>query len=140
MVLAKHAPKYLRGGPRSSITLTTGAVSQRPLPDWVVVGSYATGLQGLTRSLALDLAPIRVNLVSPGPVDTEFWTLSEEEKRAKFDSIARQMPTGRVGRVEDIVESYLCLMKDENASGSMVSTSSGSLLNWFAQEASFVPT
>lgn len=82
----------------------------------------------MTRSLALELKPIRVNLVSPGPVDTEFWKMPEEHKQASFEQIAGKMPTGRVGRVEDVVESYLYLIKDENATGSMVSTNSGSLL------------
>jgi NAD(P)-dependent dehydrogenase (short-subunit alcohol dehydrogenase family) len=70
LLVGKHAKKYLTPGPKSSITLTTGGVSQKPIPDWTVIGSYATALHGLTRGLALDLKPIRVNLVSPGAVDT----------------------------------------------------------------------
>lgn len=46
LLVAKHAAKYLTGGPKSSITLTTGAVSERPIANWSVVNSYATGLQG----------------------------------------------------------------------------------------------
>lgn len=70
LMIGKIAPQYLKKSPASSITLTTGAVSERPIPDWSVVGSYAAGLQAMTRGLALDLKPIRVNLVSPGAVDT----------------------------------------------------------------------
>lgn len=66
MIVGKVAPKYLSGGPKSSITLTTGAVSEKPIDDWSVIGSYAAGLHGMTRGLALDLKPIRVNLISPG--------------------------------------------------------------------------
>ena len=65
--------KALSGGPKSSITFTTGAVSEKPIPNWAMINSYATGLQGMTRGLALDMKPIRVNLVSPGAVDTELW-------------------------------------------------------------------
>lgn len=78
LMVAKHVPKYLTGGPRSSITLTTGAVSEKPIPNWTVINSFATGLQGMTRGLALDLKPIRVNLVSPGAVDTELWVRREK--------------------------------------------------------------
>ena len=46
LLVAKHAASYLTGGPKSSITLTTGAVSERPIQNWSVVNSYATGLQG----------------------------------------------------------------------------------------------
>ncbi|KAK5170691.1 uncharacterized protein LTR77_005281 [Saxophila tyrrhenica] len=131
LMLAKHAPKYLSGGPNSSITLTTGAVSERPIPNWSVIGSYATGLQGMTRQLALDLKPIRVNLVSPGAVNTELWLnsgFSDDQKEAFLKSHGEKMPTGKVPGPEDIAESYLYVLKDRNITGAMISTSGGSLL------------
>lgn len=128
LMIAKHAPKYLTGGPRSSITITSGGVAERPQPNWAIVNSYLTGLQGMVRGLALDLKPIRVNLVTPGAVDTELWKMPEEEKKAFLSSIAAAVPTGKVGQVEDVVESYMYLLKDQNATGSNVSTDSGHLL------------
>lgn len=90
LLLGKHAPKYLTGGRESSITLTTGGVSERPMPGWVMVNGYATGLHGVCRGLALDLKPIRVNLVSPGAVKTELWAnagLSDEQAKGLMESI-----------------------------------------------------
>ena len=127
IILGKLAPKYLSPGPTSSITFTTGSVSERPVPNWGVINSYATGLQGLTRGLALDLAPIRVNLVSPGGVDTPLWA-SVENKESLLKSIAAATTTGDIGHVEDVAESYIYLMKDKNISGSMVATNGGALL------------
>jgi len=93
--------KYLNKGPESSIVLSTGTVSVRPNPDWSVIAAYASGLHGLTRNLALDLKPIRVNLVNPGPVDTELWNgFSEEQKQAFFKSISARVPTGHVAKRE----------------------------------------
>ncbi|TVY87895.1 Short-chain dehydrogenase/reductase, partial [Lachnellula willkommii] len=118
VLIAKVGSKYLNKGPESSIVLSTGAVSQRPTPNWSIVASYAAGLHGLTRNLALDLKPIRVNLVSPGAVDTELWKdFSEEEKRGFFKEIAAKVPTGHVAKPEEVAESYLWLMKDSNATG-----------------------
>ena len=118
LLVAKLAPKYLSGGPKSSITLTTGAVSERPIPDWSVIGSFATGLQGMCRGLALDLKPIRVNLISPGAVDTELWAhMTEEERKGMFKQMGEKLPTGQVGKVEDVVFSYLGLIQDYNATG-----------------------
>lgn len=115
LLVAKYAPKYLTGGPRSSITLTTGAVSERPMPNWSVIGSFATGLQGMCRGLALDLKPIRVNLISPGAVNTELWAgMTEQQKGDMFKALEQKLPTGRVGQVQDVVEGYLFCMKDEN--------------------------
>ena len=73
LLIAKHASKHLSAGPASSITLSTGSVAEKPIPDWTIIASYAAGLHGMMRNLALDLAPIRVNLISPGPLDTELW-------------------------------------------------------------------
>lgn len=113
----------------SSITITTGAVSERPIPDWAVINSYATGHHGMARGLALDLAPIRVNTVSPGAVDTELWDHLPADKRSSlFEGMKAGTTTGKVAKPEDIAESFLYLMKDHNISGSVISTNGGHLL------------
>lgn len=68
------------------------------LVQWSVVASYAAGLHGMTRNLALDLKPIRVNLVSLGIIDTEIWAqMSAEQKGKMFKGISAKVPTGKVG-------------------------------------------
>jgi len=53
----------------------------------------------MNRGLALELRPIRVNLVSPGPLDTEFWKdYSDEERKAIYTGVAEKMPTGRIAK------------------------------------------
>lgn len=129
LLIGKFARHYLNPGPQSSVILTTGSVSERPREDWSVINSFATGLQGMTRGLALDLKPIRVNLISPGMVDTELWNgIDESRRRDMFKAASARLPTGRVGRVQDVAESYLYLLKDENVTGTMVSTNGGALL------------
>jgi len=129
LLVAKIGPKYLTPGPASSITFTTGSVSQKPLPEWTVVGSYAAGLHGMTRNLALDLKPIRVNLVSPGGVNTELWSgMPKDEREELQKSFAKKSTTGRIGRPEDVAESYLYAMKDHNLSGTVISSNGGALL------------
>ncbi|ROV95696.1 hypothetical protein VMCG_07603 [Cytospora schulzeri] len=130
LLVAKVGSKYLSPGPYSSITLTTGAVSQKPSKDWGLITGYITGLHGMTRSLALDLKPIRVNLVSPGFVVTEIWDHSHDEKAKEelSQSVAGTMPTGRAAQPEDVAEAYLFLMKDPNVTGSVVDSNSGALL------------
>ena len=78
---------------------TTGSVAEKPIPGWSVVASYATGLHGMVRNLAVDLKPVRVNLASPGPVDTELWKeMGEGEKKNMFKEIEGKVPTGHAGR------------------------------------------
>lgn len=129
VMLAKHAPKYLNPGPASSFIMTTGSVSEHPIPGWSAVNGYATALHGLNRGLAVDLKPIRVNLVSPGAVDTELWAgLSEEQRQERFKMFESKSATGKVGQVTDVTEAYLYLMKDRNITGSIISTNSGALV------------
>ncbi len=112
------------------MTLTTGTISQKPLKGgWTIASITGSGLHGLTRQLAIELAPIRVNLVSPGLVDTELWDPMGKEMLAGIKkSTEDMMPTGRVAQPEDIAESYLYLMKDANITGTVISTNSGALL------------
>lgn len=130
LLLAKYAPKYLSGGPASSLTLTTGSVSEKPIPGWPVIASYAAGNHGMVRNLALDLAPVRVNLVSPGAVETALWDeiLSKEEFEAFKQAQVKKHTTGEFGKPEDVAEAYLYLLRDWNCSGSVISTNSGALL------------
>lgn len=101
-----------------------------PSLKWSMVAGFATGLHGLTRNLALDLKPIRVNLVSPGVVETELWDSSfdQEAKKKHLEGIAESLPTGRVAQPADVAEAYLFLMKDPSVTGTVVDSNSGALL------------
>ncbi|KAL5340461.1 hypothetical protein BJX70DRAFT_396711 [Aspergillus crustosus] len=125
LLLGKLLPKYTKPGYKSSYTLTTGAASQKPFPGWSLIGGYITGLHGMTRNLALDLRPLRVNLVSPGAVDTPMWGeggVPEGLSRGEGTAL------GKVGTAEEVAEAYVYLMRDSNATGSVVSSNGGSLL------------
>ncbi|KAI9753066.1 MAG: RNA polymerase II mediator complex subunit [Chaenotheca gracillima] len=129
LLVAKHAPKYLNKGPVSSITFTTGTVSEKPIPDWSVVAGYASAMHGMVKNLALDLKPIRVNLISPGVVDTEMWAfLPEEQRKSMMDFHREKHPTGEVATPANVAESYLYAMKDYNATGISIKTDSGATL------------
>ncbi|KAF2795164.1 NAD(P)-binding protein [Melanomma pulvis-pyrius CBS 109.77] len=128
LLLAKYIPQYLISSHKSSYTITTGSISEKPTPNWSVVASYAGGHHSMVRNLALDLKPIRVNGVSPGVVNTELWRMGEEEKREFLNGLAGKMPTGVAGRPEEVAESYLVVLRDCNMDGSVVRTDGGGLL------------
>jgi NAD(P)-dependent dehydrogenase (short-subunit alcohol dehydrogenase family) len=125
LLVAKLAPRFLVNSHQSSLILTSGTICQKPAHDWSVVASYASGLQAMTRNLAVDLKPIRVNLVIPGAVDTELWGPSRESLVANYSKTSFM---GKVGTAEEVAESYIYLMKDTNTTGGMVSTNGGALL------------
>jgi NAD(P)-dependent dehydrogenase (short-subunit alcohol dehydrogenase family) len=86
-------------------------------------------MESFTRALAIDLAPIRVNLVSPGAVRTELWDfLPETEREALYRQFVEKLPVGRIGEPSDVAEAYVYLMKNRFSTGSIVVTDGGGVL------------
>lgn len=94
-----------------------------------MISYFAGGLVSLARGLAVDLAPIRVNVVRAGVVDTGLWGFMSAEEREGFRrETEEKMLTGVMGRAEDVAEAYVWLVKDGNVTGSVAGTDSGGLL------------
>jgi len=129
ILVGKVAARHLPVSHLSSITITSGSVAERPAKGWGVISYFAGGLVSLARALAVDLAPIRVNVVQPGIVDTGLWGEMTAEGRVAFVKGAEEKSlTGKLGVVEDVAEAYIWLLKDRNATGTVAGTDSGSLL------------
>lgn len=62
LLLAKYLPRYVEESHTSSYTITTGSISEKPMPNWSVVAGYAGGIHSMVRNLALDLKPVRVSI------------------------------------------------------------------------------
>ena len=103
LAAVKYGSKNIRKG--GSIVLTTGVAGQRPHKGWVVAASVCGTIEALTRALALELAPIRVNAVSPGVVRTNLWqNLTAAEREHLYESVGTSLPVGRVGEPHDIAK------------------------------------
>ena len=86
-------------------------------------------MEALTRALAVELAPIRVNLVSPGIVRTELWnSMDEAERAALYRDVAAKLPVGRVGEAADIADAYLYLMGNGYSTGQTIVVDGGGTL------------
>lgn len=129
-LIAKLIPKYLEQSVSSSFTLTGGSIAHKPSPGWSVIGAVSSALEGLTRGLALELKPVRVNLVHPGTVSTELFSsiVPADQFEAVMEQFRGKTTTGTVGEPEDLAESYLYLMKDRYSTGQIVHPNGGSLL------------
>jgi len=124
----KAASQHIRPG--GSITLTNGIVAIRPWKGWSVTSAVAGALESLTRGLALDLAPIRVNAVCAGMVKTPLWSgLSAEDREAMYADTANKLPAGRIGEPEDIAETYLYLMQSSFTTGQIVVIDGGAVIS-----------
>jgi NAD(P)-dependent dehydrogenase (short-subunit alcohol dehydrogenase family) len=111
-----------------SLTLVSGFLSVRPRPNSAIVGSANGALESLARALALELAPVRVNAVSPGVIDTPIRAaMPEEARRDMLAKTAASLPVGRVGQGEDIARQILAFMANGFATGSIVYIDGGAL-------------
>ena len=86
-------------------------------------------MEGLMRGLAVDLKPLRVNVVSPGAVETELFSAIPQDTRDRvLDFYRSTSTTGTVGTPQDLAEAYLYVMKDRFITGSVVESNGGRLL------------
>jgi NAD(P)-dependent dehydrogenase (short-subunit alcohol dehydrogenase family) len=115
--------------PGGSLTLVSGFLSVRPRPNSAIVGAANGALESLARSLALELAPVRVNAVSPGIIDTPIRAaMPEEARRDMLAKTAAALPVGRVGVGEDVARQILAFMSIGFATGSIVYLDGGALV------------
>jgi NAD(P)-dependent dehydrogenase (short-subunit alcohol dehydrogenase family) len=127
LAAVKYGSKNIRKG--GSIVLTTGVAGQRPHKGWVVAASVCGTLEALTRALALELAPIRVNAVSPGVVRTNLWqNMTAPERERMYESVGKSLPVGRVGEAHDVAQAYLFLMQEEFSTGQTLVVDGGTVL------------
>jgi len=120
------APHIAAGG---SIVLTTGIAALRPRSGWAFGASVCGAMEALTRALAVELAPLRVNAVSPGLVATNLWqNMSEEDRQAMYEKAGKHLPVGRVGEARDVAAAYLFLMESAFATGQTHVVDGGAVL------------
>ena len=124
---AKYGSPHIRPG--GSITLTNGIAGLRPRKGWTVAASICGAMEALTRALAVELAPIRVNAVCPGTVRTELWSgMAESARETMYRDVAQRLPVGRVGEADDLAETYLYLMREGFSTGQMLVVDGGAVL------------
>ena len=127
LAAVKYGSKSIRKG--GSIVLTTGVAGRRPHKGWVIAASVCGTIEALTRALALELAPTRVNAVSPGVVRTNLWqNMPVVEREDMYESVGKSLPVGRVGQPHDIAQAYLFLMQEGFSSGQTLVVDGGTVL------------
>jgi len=121
---ARHgAPRINTGG---TLTFLTGGMAVRPKLGFAAVTSTFAAVEALSGSLALELAPIRVNTIRPGFIDTNMWSfLPLEHRDGLRKKVEETFPSRRVGKTEDIGHAALFLMTNPYVTGTVIEVSGG---------------
>ena len=118
------AARHVRPG--GSITLVTAASARSRIRGTAGLAAVNGALEAAVPILALELAPIRVNAVSPGIIDTAWWSgMPAAAKDAYFRKVEQINPVGRVGRAEDVARAILMLMQNDFVTGSIYEVDGG---------------
>jgi NAD(P)-dependent dehydrogenase (short-subunit alcohol dehydrogenase family) len=106
--------------------LTSGTIGVRPTPGAALMASGAGAIEALARGLAVELAPVRVNAVRPGPIRTPMHdTVPEEQREALFTAIARRTLTKGLGEADQIAATHLYLMENGYVTGTVLTVDGG---------------
>ncbi len=124
LLLAKHGGPWVREG--GSLTFISGVAAYRPMSGGVLVATANGALASMVASLALELAPVRVNAVSPGWIDTPIWdTVAGERKGEVQAQMAARLPVGRIGQPGDIAQAVLSVMGNGFITGTVIHVDGG---------------
>ena len=120
--VAAHAPL----ASEASITFVSGVFAERPSARQVAASCANAALEALARGLAVELAPIRVNAVSPGLVDTPMWSAMPDDRRtAYFTQVAATLPARRIATADDVAALIVARMTNSAMTGAVLKIDGG---------------
>ena len=109
--------------------LTSGTIAIRPSAGAALMAGAAAATEGLTRGLAVDLAPVRVNAVRAGAIHTSLWDAVPEPRRsAVLGTLAERAITKTVGQPDQIAAAHLYLMDNHFVTGTVLTVDGGAVL------------
>jgi NAD(P)-dependent dehydrogenase (short-subunit alcohol dehydrogenase family) len=126
-LVTKHGRKLIRPG--GSIVFTSSTVPRRPSVGFAIGASISSAVEAFAVAMAVELAPVRVNVVAPGIVRTPIWDrLPEDQREAFFAARGAALPVGKIGEPVEVAEAYLSFMRSGYTTGQIVVVDGGMLL------------
>ncbi|HEU5418757.1 MAG TPA: SDR family oxidoreductase [Streptosporangiaceae bacterium] len=112
-----------------SVTIITAASARAAFAGTAGIAAANGALEAMVAPLAVELAPLRVNAVSPGVIDTHWWdALPDDQRQAYFSAVAATTPVRRVGKPEDVAEAIVYLAGAGFVTGTVLECTGGSNL------------
>jgi NAD(P)-dependent dehydrogenase (short-subunit alcohol dehydrogenase family) len=124
---AKHAAPIMSAN--GSILFTIGGAARAAIPGTAGLAAVNGGIVAMARTLAKELAPLRVNVISPGLVDTPAYAwMGEEDRKGFYQKMGASLPVGRIGSADDIAAMMIAIICNGFMSGSVVDVDGGASL------------
>lgn len=123
VAVAKHGAIKLPPG--GSYTFTNGMLAHRPMKGMPIVSASAMAAEGLALGLAVDLAPVRVNCVCPGLIETELFARYGEARHEMLKAMSQRQLIQRPGTPEEAAEAYLTAMRNTFMTGQILKIEGG---------------
>jgi NAD(P)-dependent dehydrogenase (short-subunit alcohol dehydrogenase family) len=110
----------------AAIVLFGGRAKDKPYPGSTTVSTINGGIMGMVNTLAIELAPIRVNAIHPGIVgDSPYWAVKPAEV---LDAYRARTPTGVLATMADVVDSIDFLLRNKSMNGQQLGVDGGWML------------
>lgn len=122
------ALQHMGAGQRAgSVTWITGAAARAAIPGMSALAAGNGALHAMVGPLARELAPLRVNAVSPGFIDTPYWERAlEADARAKtYEAMAQLVPVQRVGTPKDVAAAVMLCVTNSFMTGTVIDCDGG---------------
>ena len=124
---AKHAIPYLRKD--GSILMVIGGAARKGMPGTAGLAAVNGAIMAMGKTMAVELAPIRVNVVSSGVVDTPaYYWMDDKQKKAFFQQIGKKLPVGRIGKPDEIAHIIESITENQFMTGALVDIDGGGSL------------
>lgn len=111
-----------------SVTLVSGIPARKCNPNMSSISCVGNAVEGLTRALAIELTPRRVNVVAPGIIDTGMHAGLGDKKEAVYAQMSKAIPLGRVGQSEEVADAIMLCMTNGFMTGATIDVDGGALL------------
>lgn len=108
--------------PQGSLVFVTAASSRLANPGTSGLAAVNGALERMARTLARELAPRRVNVLSPGVIETPWW---DDKPTEMFERASRAAPLGRPGRPDEIADAILFLISNAFTTGIVLDVDGG---------------
>ena len=119
-------PRLRRDG---SVTIITAASARAAFAGTAGLAAANGALESMVPPLAVELAPLRVNAVSPGVIDTHWWHgMPDDQRQAYFGAVAASTPVGRIGAPEDVADAIVYLAGASFITGTVLECTGGANL------------